>query len=43
MDPEKYGKINPWAIVKSFTQDIGSNPATIRSENESQFVFEISN
>ena len=36
-------KFKPWAIEKSFTQKIRNKPATIRSNNESEFVFEISN
>ena len=43
MDPEKKRKFNPWAIEKSFTQEIGSKPATIRSNNESEFCIWISN
>ena len=35
-------KINPWAIEKNFTQEVGSNPTTIRSRNESEIVIEIS-
>ena len=41
MDPEKKRKFNPWAIEKSFTQEIGSKPDTIRP-NESEFVIKIS-
>ena len=36
-------KFHPWAIEKSFTQQIRSKPATIRSNNESEFVIEMSN
>ena len=43
MDPEKKIKLNTRAIEKSFTQEFGSKPATIRSNNESEFVIEISN
>ena len=42
-DPEKKPAFSPWAIEKSLTQEIGSKPATIRSNNESEFVIEISN
>jgi len=42
-DPENKRKFNPWAIEKSSTQKIGSKPATIRSNNGSEFVTEISN
>ena len=43
MDPEKKRTLNLWAIEKSFTQEIGSQPATIRSNNEFEIVIEISN
>ena len=43
LDPEKKRKFNPWAIEKSFNQDIGSKPVTIKSNKESDFVIEISN
>ena len=43
MDLGKKRKFNPWAIEKSFTQEIRSKPAIIRSNNESEFVIEISN
>ena len=43
MDPENKRKFKPWAIEKSFTQEIGSKPATIKSNNESEIVIEISN
>ena len=43
MDPEKKIKFDPWAIEKSFTQEICCKPATIRSNNESEIVIEISN
>ena len=43
MNPERKRTFNPWAVEKSFTQEIGSTPATIRSNNESEFVIEISN
>ena len=39
MDPEK--KFNPLAIKNSFTQELGSKPATTRPNNESEFVIEI--
>ena len=39
-DRGKKKKINPWAIEKNFTQEIGGKPATIRSNNESEFVIE---
>ena len=39
MDPEKKRKFNPWAIEKSFTLEVGSKSATIRSNNESEFVI----
>ena len=42
-DPEKKRKFNAWAIEKSFTQEIGSNPATTGWNNESKFFNEISN
>ena len=42
MDPEKNVKMNPWATEKSFTQELGSQPATLRSINESAFVIEVS-
>ena len=32
-------KFNPWVIEKSFTQKIGSEPATIRSNNESKIAL----
>ena len=32
MDPEKKMKLGPWAIEKSFTQEIGSKPATVKIE-----------
>ena len=43
MDPEKNKIFNPWVIGMSFTQEIGSKPATINSNNKSEFVIEISN
>ena len=43
MDPEKKRTFNPWAIEKSFTLKIGSKPATIKSNNESEFIIVISN
>ena len=43
MDLEKKRAFKPRAIEKSFNQEIGSKPATIRSNNESKFVIEISN
>ena len=36
-------KFGPWAIVKSLIQETGSIPATKRSNNESEFVIEVSN
>ena len=39
----KEKKFNPLAIEKRFTQEIGSKPATIISNNESEFIIEISN
>ena len=36
-------KKQPVAIEKSFIQEIGSKPATITSNNESEFIIEISN
>ena len=36
---ENKRKLNPWAIESSFTQVIGSKLATIRSNNESEFVI----
>ena len=41
MDPEK--KISTWAVEKSFTQENGCEPATMRPNNESEFFIEISN
>ena len=41
MDPEK--KFNQWAIEKSFTQEIGSIPATIRWNNQSEYFNEFPN
>ena len=43
MDPEKKRKFNQCLIEKSFTQEIGSKRAAIRSNNESDFFIEISN
>ena len=43
MDLENKRNFNPWAIENSFIQEIGSKPATIRSNNESEFEIEISN
>ena len=43
MDQENQIKFNPWAIEKSSTQKNGSDPATIRSNNESEIVIAISN
>ena len=40
---KKERTFNPWAIEKCFTQEIGSKPATIRWNKESEFVIEISN
>ena len=42
MDPENKRTFNPWAIEKSLTQEIGSKPATKRSNSESEFFIEIS-
>ena len=42
IDPEQKRKSNPWAIEKSFTQQIASKPATKRSNNKSKFLIEIS-
>ena len=36
MDPEKKRTFHPWAIEKSFTQEIGSKPAITMSNNESE-------
>ena len=38
LDTEK--KVNPCAIENSFTQEIGSELASLRSNNESEFVIE---
>ena len=43
MNPEKKRTYNSRAIERSFTQEIGNKPATIRSKNESEIVIEISN
>ena len=43
MDPEKKKKFHPWEIEKSFTHEIGTEPATKRSNNESDFFIDISN
>ena len=43
MDPEKKRTFDPWATEKSFTQEFGNKLATIRSNNEFEFVIEISN
>ena len=43
VDPEEKRIFNPWAIEKCLTQEIGSKPATIRSNNESEFIIKISN
>ena len=43
MDPEKKIKFNPWAIEKNYIQEIGRKPVTIKSINETEVVFEISN
>ena len=43
IDPDNKRKFSPRAIEKSFIRKIGSKPATIRSNNESEFVIEISN
>ena len=42
IDPENKRKFNPWAIEKSFSQEIGNDPASIRSNNKSELVIEIS-
>ena len=36
MDQENKIKFNSWALEKCLTQEIGSKPATIRSNNESE-------
>ena len=41
MELEQKITFNPWAVENSFTQEIGSKPASIRSNNESEFVIEI--
>ena len=43
MDPENKRTFNKWAIEKNFTQKIGSKPATIRTNNASQLLIDISN
>ena len=43
MGPERKRTFKPWAIKKRFTQEIRRKPATIRSNNESKFVVEMSN
>ena len=43
MGPENKRTFNPRAIEKSFTQETGSKPATIRWNSECEFVIEISN
>ena len=43
MDPEKKRKFNKNLIEKSFPQKIRRKPITIISNNESQFLIEISN
>ena len=40
MDPENKKNFNTCPIEKSFTQEIGSEPAIIRSNNQSKFVIE---
>ena len=43
LDPEKKTKFKPWAIEESFTREIGSKPATTRTNSDSDFATEISN
>ena len=43
MDLENKRTFNPWTIENSLTPEIGSKPATIKSNNESEFIIEISN
>ena len=43
IDSEDKRKFNLWVIEKSLNQEIGCNPATIRSNKETEFVIEISN
>ena len=43
MDPVNKRKFNPWAIEKRFNQEIGSKPATMRSNNESEYGIETLN
>ena len=43
MDPKNKIKLNPWVVEKSLIKEIESTPDTIRSNNESDFVIEISN
>ena len=43
MGPETKSKFNPWTIDKSFTQEIGTKRATIRSTNDSEFFIENTN
>ena len=39
MEPENERKFHPWAIETTFTQEIGSNIATIKSNNKFEFVI----
>ena len=41
MDPETKRKFNPCEIEKSSAQEIRSNSASIRSNNETELVIEI--
>ena len=41
IDSENKRSVNPWAIEKSFTQEVGSKTVTLRSNNEFDFVIEI--
>ena len=41
MDPEKKGTFNLWVIENRFTQEIGNKPATMRSNNKSEFFIKI--
>ena len=43
MDPENKIIFNLWAKEKSFTQEIRSKLATIKSKNDLEFVIGISN
>ena len=41
MDPENKNKFNPWPIVKSSTQENGSQPETMRTNRKPEIVIEI--